>query len=228
MLTKFVLGPMGQGVYNINSLLLLYFLLCAMHMCCAVQQNRRLLFPLFILCNNKFYKINHKMPIFTPQMESEYADLIHEAAHVTSGATIRRAYRGTIKTLRALYESDPNWIARTPSCFVTLEHTWLMTMVTEIARREDSDRWLNHQYEKENFQHQLKTPARMEEIASISGLARIMFTSTVNKQWISPLVKAYWYALAWEPRDRELPHRESTVLSSGHHVTVFPSFTEAA
>ena len=168
------------------------------------------------------------MPAFTPQMEGEYLDLLNEAAHVTSGATIRRAYRGTIKTLRALYEADPNWIERTPACFATLEHTWLMTLVSEIARREDSDRWLNHQYEKENFQHQQKTPARIEEIASISGLARIMFTSTVNKQWISPLVKAYWYALAWEPRDRELPHRESTVLSSGHHVTVFPSFTEAA
>ena len=31
MLIKFVLGPMGQGVYNFNSLLLLYFLLCAVH-----------------------------------------------------------------------------------------------------------------------------------------------------------------------------------------------------
>ena len=169
------------------------------------------------------------MPVFTPQMEGEYLDLLNEAAHVTSGATIRRAYRGTIKTLRALYEADPNWIERTPACFATLEHTWLMTMVTEIARREDSDRWLNCQYERENFQHPQKTPARMEEIASISGLARIMFTSTVNKQWISPSVKAYWYALAWEPRDLELPHQESTVLTSGHQrVTVFPTFAEAA
>ena len=31
MLNKFVLGPMGQGVYNFNSLLLLYFSLCAVH-----------------------------------------------------------------------------------------------------------------------------------------------------------------------------------------------------
>ena len=162
-------------------------------------------------------------------MEGEYLDLLNEAAHVTSGATIRRAYRGTIKTLRALYEADPNWIERTPACFATLEHTWLMTMVTEIAMKEDSDRWLNLQCTRENFHHPLKTPARLEEIASISGLARIMFTSTVNKQWISPLVKAYWYALAWEFRDSELPHRRSTFLSSGHQrVTVFPSFTEAA
>ena len=168
------------------------------------------------------------MPAFTPQMEEEYADLLNEAVHVTNQTTTRRAYMGTIWTLRALYESNPNWIEWTPECFATLRHTWLMTTVTEIAGKEDSDRWLNHQYEKEDFQHQQKTPARMEEIASISGLARIMFTSTVNKQWISPLVKAYWYALAWEPKDRELPHRESTVLSSGHHVTVFPLFPEPA
>ena len=168
------------------------------------------------------------MPAFTPQMEVEYNDLLNEAAHVTSGAVIRRAYIGMIKTLRACYELDPNWMERAPECFLTLEHTWLMAMVSEIARREDSDQWLSLQYERESFQHEQKTPARIEEITSISGLARIMFTSTVNKQWISPLLKAYWYALAWEPRDRELPHQKSTVLSSGHHVTVFPLFTEAA
>ena len=220
---------MGQGVYNINSLLLLYFLLCAAHCyVLCIKQNRRLLFPLLILRSNKFYKLNHKMPIFTPQMEGEYDDLIDEAVHVTSGAVIRRAYLGTIKTLRALYEADPNWSERAPACFPTLEHTWLMTMVTEIAMKEDSDRWLNLQCTRENFHHPLKTPARLEEIASISGLARIMFTSTVNKQWISPRVKAYWYALSWEPRDSELPHQKTIVLSSGHHVTVFPSFAEAA
>ena len=168
------------------------------------------------------------MPAFTIQMEGEYADLLNEAVHVTNGAATRRAYTGTIRMLRALYESDPNWVERTPTCFAALKHTWLMTTVTEITGKEDSDRWLSHQCDDEDFQHQQKTPARMEEIASISGLARIMLTSTVNKQWISPSVKAYWYTLAWEPEDREFPHRESTVLSSGHHVTVFPLFPEAA
>ena len=41
MLIKFVLGPMGQGVYNFNSLLLLYFSLCAMHyyvLCITIKQ----------------------------------------------------------------------------------------------------------------------------------------------------------------------------------------------
>ena len=155
-------------------------------------------------------------------MEREYADLINEAAHVTYGAVTRRLYTRTLWTLRALYESDPYWIERVPTCFETLRHTWLMNTVTEIAGREDSDQWLNNQYDEENFRHPEKTPARMAEIASLSGLARIMFTSTANKQWVSPLVKAYWYALAWEPDDRELPHRESMVLPTGHQVTVFP------
>ena len=155
-------------------------------------------------------------------MEREYADLVNEAVHVTFGAVTRRMYTRTLWTLRALYESDPHWIERTPTCFTTLRHTWLMNTVTEIAGREDSDQWLNKQYDEENFRHPEKTPARMAEIASLSGLARIMFTSTANKQWVSPLVKAYWYALAWEPDDRELPHRESMVLPTGHQVTFFP------
>ena len=124
--------------------------------------------------------------------------------------------------MRVLYESDPYWIEQIPTCFTTLKHTWLMDTVTEIAGSEDCDQWLNDQNDEEDFRHPEKTPARMAELASLSGLARIMFTSTANKRWISPLVKAYWFVLAWEPDDRELPHRESMVLPTGHQVTVFP------
>ena len=156
-------------------------------------------------------------------MEREYADLINEAAHVTYGAVTRRLYTRTIWTLRTLYETDPYWSERVPTCFETLRHTWLMNTVTRIiSEAEDSDRWLEKQYDEENFRHPEKTPARMAEIASLSGLARIMFTSTANKQWVHPMMKAYWYVLAWEPDPRELPHQESMVLPTGHQVTVFP------
>ena len=155
-------------------------------------------------------------------MEREYADLVNEAVHVIYGEVTRRMYTRTLWTMRVLYESDPYWIERIPTCFTTLKHTWLMDTVTEIAGSEDCDQWLNDQYDEENFRHPEKTPARMAEIASLSGLARIMFTSTANKQWVSPLVKAYWYVLAWEPDPRELPHQESMVLPTGHQVTVFP------
>ena len=152
-------------------------------------------------------------------MEGEYADLLNEAVHVTNGAAIRRAYTGTIRMLRALYESDPNWIERTPTCFAALKHTWLMTAVTEITGKEDSDRWLSHQCDDEDFQHQQKTPARMEEIASISGLARIMFTSTVTKQWISPVVKAYWYACVVGSNGRRIlsPRVNRPVIGTPRH-----------
>ena len=156
-------------------------------------------------------------------MEREYNDLINEAAHVTFGAVTRRLYTRTVWTLRTLYETDPYWSERVPMCFEALRNTWLMNAVTKIlSEAEDSDRWLEKQYDEENFRHPEKTPARMAEIAELSGLARIMFTSTANKRWVPPLVKAYWFVLSWEPDDRELPHRESMVLTTGHQVSVFP------
>ena len=186
-------------------------------------------FPLYIFnSQQKVVQENIiKMPFFTPEMEEEYFDLLDEADRVTEGATNRRAYMGTIWMLRNLYESDPDWMERTPECFATLRHTWIMTTVAEIAGQEGGDQWLKHQCEREDLQHQQKTPERMAETASISGLARVMFTSTATKRWISPWIKAYWYALAWETIDEDLD-QESTTLSSGHHVTVFPLFPEAA
>ena len=97
-----------------------------------------------------------------------------------------------------------------------------METVQAIAGRDDCDTWLNDHNDKEDFRHRAKTPDRMAEIASISGLARIMFTSVVNKDWVHPVLKAYWYVLAWEELPREEPHQEAIVLSTGHHVTVFP------
>ena len=50
----------------------------------------------------------------------------------------------------------------------------------------------------------------------------MMFNSTVDKDWVHPYMKAYWFTLAWVELDREQPLQESTVLSTGHHVSVFP------
>ena len=162
------------------------------------------------------------MPRFTAQMEREYADLFNEGVRVIDDEVTCRMYTRTLWTMRVLYESDPYWNEQTPTFITTLKHTWIMETVTEIAGSEDCDQWLNDQNDEEDFRHPDKTPERMAELASLSGLARIMFNSTVDKQWVHPIMKAYWYVLAWDALPRGETHQEAMVLSTGHHVTVFP------
>ena len=117
---------------------------------------------------------------------------------------------------------DPYWGEQMPPCITTLKHTWIMGVVHEISERDDCNAWLNAKYEAENYSHPEKTENRMAELANISGMARIMFTSTVTKEWVHPVMKAYWFTLAWTEQAQEHPHMESTVLTTGHHVSVFP------
>ena len=63
--------------------------------------------------------------------------------------------------------------------------------------------WMIDQADSESFDHPLKTVVRMAEVATVSALARILFTSTVRLEWIHPLCKAYWYALAQAENEDE-------------------------
>jgi hypothetical protein len=49
-----------------------------------------------------------------------------------------------------------------------------------------------------------------------------MFSSVVGLPFIHPAYKCYLFALAWPETDREYPHRSEAVLSTGHHVSVYP------
>ena len=102
-----------------------------------------------------------------------------------------------------------------------------MTTVNAIVEQGGGDQWLRLQCDREKLQHQQKTPERMAEVAPISRFARVMFTSTATREWVSPWLKAYWYALAWETIDEDMD-QVLTTLPSGHPVTVFPLFPEAA
>ncbi len=160
------------------------------------------------------------MPLFTQAQEQEYADLINEAEEVTTDAPTRRMYYRTIWTMRTLYEMDPYWIQQMPTCITTLKDTWIMEVVNQLGGLDDCNGWLNAKHQAENFQHPEKTENRMAELANVSGTARIMFNSTVDKDWVHPYLKAYWFTLAWAQHDGE--QFESTILPSGHHVSVFP------
>ena len=155
-------------------------------------------------------------------MMAEYTDLYNEAARVTRGGPIRRMYQRTIWSQRILYQLDSCWAEHTPLGLSAIRHTWIMELVQSIVQHEDGEEWLADRKSREDYTHPMKTEDRMAELAPVSGYARIMFTSTVNKKWVHPQMKAYWFALSWAPHVREVPLMESTITSSGHHVTVFP------
>ena len=155
-------------------------------------------------------------------MMAEYTDLYNEAEFVTQDGPIRRMYQRTIWSQRILYQLDAYWAEHTPSGLSAIRHTWIMELVRSITQRDDCEEWLEDKESREDYTHRMKTEDRMAELAPVSGYARIMFTSTVNKKWVHPTMKAYWFVLSWAPRAREMPHVESTILSTGHHLSVFP------
>ena len=155
-------------------------------------------------------------------MMAEYTDLYNEAEFVTQDGPIRRMYQRTIWSQRILYQLDAYWAEHTPSGLSAIKHTWIMELVRSITQRDDCEEWLEDKESREDYTHRMKTEDRMAELAPVSGYARIMFTSTVNKKWVHPTMKAYWFVLSWAPRAREVPLMESTILGTGHHLRVFP------
>ena len=162
------------------------------------------------------------MPIFNQQHQAEYLDLLREARFLTHTGQLRRTYERTLWVQRTLFEQDACWAEQVPPSPAALNDTWIMELVNEVTQRTNCGEWLEDKEHGEDYTHELKTPERMEDLARIAGYARIMFSSTVGKAWVSPVLKAYWFALSWAPDQREVPLMESTVMSSGNHVNVFP------
>ena len=164
------------------------------------------------------------MPLLTQEEYDEFIALYGEARHLTRIGPTREAFRRAIWTQRVLYEMDATWAEHIPASLVALENTWIMTLVRDVSQRDNCHQWLEEKESNDDFTHELKTLDRMAELEEISGYARIMFSSTVGKAWIHPVIKAYWFALAWTPGYREINGtlRDSTIIPSGHHITVFP------
>ena len=164
------------------------------------------------------------MPLLTQDECAEYTALYNEARHLTRIGPTREAFRRTIWTQRVLYQLDATWADNIPASLAALENTWIMTLVRDVSQRDNCHQWLEEKESNDDFTHELKTLGRMAELEEISGYARIMFSSTVGKAWIHPVIKAYWFALAWIPGHREINGtlRDSTIIPTGHHITVFP------
>ena len=164
------------------------------------------------------------MPEMTCQQYREFITLYRESIELFDPGFLRESFRRTIWVQRKLYQEDAPWEEQIPPSLVALNDTWIMTLVRQISERNDCHEYLEEKESEDDFTHPLKTPERMAEIAEISGYARIMFSSTATKNWIHPVIKSYWFALSWGPGEREANGdlESSTVIPSGHHLSVFP------
>ena len=126
----------------------------------------------------------------------------------------------TILDQKELFNGGTSWEDWSPSFADHLRGTWVMTVASSIVR-EGGNEWMISKADSERFDHPLKTVARMEEVMTVSGLARILFTSTVRLGWIHPLCKAYWYALSRAESEEEYPHLAETVIPPGIQLSIF-------
>ena len=164
------------------------------------------------------------MPLLTHQQFHQYMTLYGEARHFFEPGFLRESFQRTVWIQRTLHEMDATHEEQIPPSLVALNDTWIMTLVREVSQRNNCHEWLEAKESDDDFTHPLKTPERMAEVNEVSGYARIMLSSTVAKTWVHPVIKSYWFALAWGPGEREADGTllDSTVIPSGHHITVFP------
>ena len=66
----------------------------------------------------------------------------------------------------------------------------------------------------EDLSHPLKTQERLDEIISVTGLARIMYTSIFKYKWIPIQYIAMLFALSNYEREGEYPHDQATELTT--------------
>ena len=159
------------------------------------------------------------MSTFTPKMRAELEDLRSEIPRCIPEEYQEECLR-TILNQKRLFDGGTSWENWTPSFANRLHGTWVMTVASSIVE-EGGNEWMIDKADSESFDHPLKTVARMEEVSRVSGLARILFTSTVRLGWIHPLCKAYWYALSRAENEDEYPHSAETVIPFGVRLSVF-------
>jgi len=101
---------------------------------------------------------------------------------------------------------------------VTSGATWIERAINQI-KDEGNTPWLLMKAQAEQFDMPAKTPERMENIRAITGLARIMFTTLVNCDWVPPFYKAFLFCCADAEHKTEHPaaphHEISTDAEEG-------------
>ena len=166
---------------------------------------------------------------FTLRMRAELEDLRNEMLLCIPDEQHQQEFEQIILNQVRLFTSNSPWEDWTFSFANRLRDSWVLTVVSSIMEVGGNE-WMIEQANSESFDHPLKTVVRMAEVNTVSALARIVFTSTVNLEWVHPRIKAYWYALAQSPSedvylDCEIcgnPQCENRdlILSAETHLTV--------
>ena len=82
------------------------------------------------------------------------------------------------------YVSNKTWVALILPIF-------LLTYI--ILSFSGGTAFLVEKSNQENYEHPMKTGARMDEVVAISGLARITFESMVREEWVHPVYKVGFF-----------------------------------
>ena len=137
---------------------------------------------------------------FTLRMRAELEDLRNEMLFCIPDEQHQQEFEQIILNQVRLFTSNSPWEDWTFSFANRLRDSWVLTVVSSIMEVGGNE-WMIAQADSESFDHPLKTLVRMAEVSTVSALARIVFTSTVNLEWVHPRIKAYWYALAQSPNE---------------------------
>ena len=137
---------------------------------------------------------------FTLRMQAELEDLRNETPLCIPDEQHQQEFEQIILNQVRLFTSNSPWEDWTFSFANRLRDSWVLTVVSSIMEVGGNE-WMIEKADSESFDHPLKTVVRMAEVGTVSALARIVFTSTVNLEWVHPRIKAYWYALAQSPSE---------------------------
>jgi len=85
-------------------------------------------------------------------------------------------------------DQEEVWNNYRPIYLYVLRGTWIHDLVQHIMANGGTA-FLVEKSNQENYEHPMKTGARMDEVVAISGLARITFESVVREEWVHPVYK---------------------------------------
>ena len=149
-----------------------------------------------------------KLPSLTKTDRAEYDDFVAEVPLVIP-AECRREAMDMVMAQRELFLSPLAWREWEPVSDIHL--TWVGEIVEDIQQLGGMA-WVQEKVANEDYTHRLKTPRRMEEVAKVRGLSRILLTALVRCRWVHPRLKLLWFVLCWDEREDEYPHAEECIV----------------
>lgn len=121
------------------------------------------------------------------------------------------------RNLMARFHAESLGSDRIDSGVVMSGDSWIAGAVRSIRAR-GGIQWLRKKAEQETYDMPAKTRSRMGSIREISGLARILFTTLINCDWVPLEYKSFLFCCADDESEAEYPHKVSTHTDGGIEV----------